>query len=155
MACRLGGFRSRKGFGAGSRVCDRFVGRGPVLNTFNLRLRSCKVSPIARAGQRMVRDEGRLEDRISVGALARAFPRSMMEVVVDAAGVRERRRRMLPAWLVVYCAIALFMDMGGGRVMRKLAGTLARASRRVGVSMPSEEALSNARSRLGSEPLRL
>lgn len=79
----------------------------------------------------------------------------MMEVVVDAAGVRERRRRMLPAWLVVYCAIALFMDMGGGRVMRKLAGTLARASRRVGVSMPSEEALSNARSRLGSEPLRL
>jgi hypothetical protein len=50
---------------------------------------------------------------------------------VDAAGVREQRRRMLPAWLVVYyvVALALFVDVGGGRVTRKLAGTLAWASR--------------------------
>ncbi|MGC8513831.1 MAG: transposase domain-containing protein, partial [Acidimicrobiales bacterium] len=112
---------------------------------------------MARPGQRMLRDEGRLEDRISVGVLARAFPRELVEEVVEEAGARERRRRMLPAWLVVYyaLALALFMDMGGGRVMRKLAGTLAWASRGVGVEMPSEEALSNARSRLGPVPLRL
>jgi hypothetical protein len=112
---------------------------------------------MARPGQRILRDEGRLEDRISVGVLAKAFPREVVEQVVDAAGAREKRRRMLPAWLVVYyvLALALFMDMGGGRVMRKLAGTLAWASRGVGVQMPSEEALSNARSRLGPEPLRL
>jgi len=112
---------------------------------------------MARSGQRMLRDEGRLEDRISVGVLAKSFPREVVEAVVDAAGAREQRRRMLPAWLVVYyvLALALFMDMGGGRVMRKLAGTLAWASRGVGVQMPSEEALSNARSRLGPEPLRL
>ncbi len=105
----------------------------------------------------MLRDEGRLEDRISVGVLAKAFPREVVEAVVDAAGAREQRRRMLPAWLVVYyvLGLALFMDMGGGRVMRKLAGTLAWAARGVGVQMPSEEALSNARGRLGPEPLRL
>lgn len=112
---------------------------------------------MARAGQRVLRDEGRLEDRISVGVLAKAFPRETVEAVVDAAGARERRRRVLPAWLVVYyvLALALFMDMGGARVMRKLAGTLAWAARGVSVSVPSEEALSKARTRLGAAPLRL
>ena len=42
------------------------------------------------------------------------------------------------------------MDMGGGRVMRKLAVTLSFASRGIVVRTPSEEALSNARSRLGA-----
>ena len=74
----------------------------------------------------MVRDEDGLEDRISVGLLARAFPRATVEAVIEASGKREQRVRMLPAWLVVYyvLALALFMDMGGGRVMRKLAWTL-------------------------------
>ncbi len=105
----------------------------------------------------MLRDEGRLEDRISVGALARAFPREAVEDAVGAAGAREQRNRMLPAWLTVYfvLGLALFMDMGAGRVMRKLAGTLAWAGRGVIVVIPSEEALSNARARLGSAPLRL
>src|SRR6516162_7797273 len=39
--------------------------------------------------------------------------------------------------------------------MRKLAGVLAWAERGVAVAVPSEEALSNARARLGAEPLRL
>ena len=64
---------------------------------------------------------------------------------------------MLPSWLVVYyvLALALFMDMGGGRVMRKLAGTLTWAARGITVVLPSEEALSRARARLGPLPLRL
>ena len=52
-------------------------------------------------------------------------------------------------------ALALFMDRGAARVMRKLAGVLAWAERGVTVKVPSEEALSNARTRLGAEPLRL
>lgn len=52
-------------------------------------------------------------------------------------------------------ALALFMDMGAGRVMGRLAGTLAWAVQGVEVRLPSEEALSNARARLGAEPLRL
>lgn len=105
----------------------------------------------------MLRDEVGLADRISVGVLAKAFPREAVEAVIEVAGARERRLRMLPAWLVVYyvLALALFMDMGGPRVMRKLAGTLAWASRGVAVAMPSEEALSRARARLGPTPLRL
>ena len=112
---------------------------------------------MARAGQQVLREAGRLEDRISVGVLARAFPRQAVEEAIDAAGAREQRTRMLPAWLTVYfvLALALFMDMGAGRVMRRLAGTLARAARGITVAVPSEEALSNARSRLGAGPLRL
>src|ERR1039458_7467551 len=112
---------------------------------------------MARAGQQVLRDDGRLEDRISVGVLARAFPREAVEEVIGAAGARELRNRMLPAWLTVYfvLALALFMDMGAGRVMRRLAGTLAWAAQGITVTIPSEEALSNARARLGAEPLRL
>jgi len=112
---------------------------------------------MGRAGQQVLRDEGGLEDRISVGLLARAFPRAKVEAVVETARAREKRTRMLPSWLVVYyvLALALFMDMGGGRVMRKLAGTLTWAARGITVVLPSEEALSRARSRLGPLPLRL
>jgi hypothetical protein len=112
---------------------------------------------VARAGQRAGAAEGGLEDRISVGVLARAFPREAVEEVIDAAGAREQRRRMLPAWLTLYftLALALFMGMGAARVMRKMAGVLAWAERGVTVAVPSEEALSNARARLGPAPLRL
>ena len=112
---------------------------------------------MARAGQQVVVDEGGLADRISVGALVKAFPRGCVEAVIDAAGVREKRVRMLPAWVVVYyvLTLALFMDLGGARVMRKLVGTLGWAARGVAVAIPSEEALSKARSRLGPVPLRL
>ena len=112
---------------------------------------------MGRAGQQVLRDEDGLADRISVGLLARAFPRATVEAVVEAAKAREKRTRMLPSWLVVYyvLALALFMDMGGGRVMRGLAGTLSWAARGATVVLPSEEALSRARSRLGPVPLRL
>ena len=112
---------------------------------------------MARAGQRVVLTEDRLEDRISVGVLAKAFPRALVEEVIAETGAKEQRNRILPAWLTLYyvLALALFMDMGGGRVMRKLAGTLSFASRGIVVHTPSEEALSNARSRLGPQPLKL
>jgi hypothetical protein len=110
-----------------------------------------------RAGQRARDEDGGLEDRISVGVLGQAFPRELVDEVIDAAGAREQRRRVLPAWLTLYftLALALFMDRGAARVMRKLAGVLAWAERGVTVTVPSEEALSNARSRLGPGPLRL
>jgi hypothetical protein len=112
---------------------------------------------VARAGQQARDGDGGLEDRISVGVLAKAFPRELVEEVIDAAGAREQRKRMLPAWLTLYfvLGLALFMDRGAARVMRKLAGVLAWAERGVAVAVPSEEALSNARARLGPGPLRL
>ena len=67
---------------------------------------------MGRAGQQVLRDEDGLGDRVSVGLLARAFPRATVEAVVQAANAREQRTRMLPAWLVVYyvLALALFMS---------------------------------------------
>lgn len=81
----------------------------------------------------------------------------MVEEVIDAAGAREQRNRMLPAWLTVYFSLALglFSDVGARRVMGKLAATLGWAAHGVTVAVPSDEALSNARTRLGAEPLRL
>jgi Insertion element 4 transposase N-terminal len=112
---------------------------------------------MGRPGQKVIRDEDALAERISLGLLARAFPRATVEAVVEAAKAREQRTRMLPSWLVVHyvLALALFMDMGGGRVMRKLAGTLSWAARGVTVVLPSEDALSRARARLGPVPMRL
>src|ERR1035437_8167014 len=112
---------------------------------------------MGRPGQKGLKAEEGRGDRVLVGLLARAFPRATVEAVVEAAGAREQRTRMLPSWLVVYyvLALALFMDMGGGRVMRKLAGTLSWATRGPAVVLPSEEALSRARARLGPVPLRL
>jgi hypothetical protein len=52
---------------------------------------------MARAGQQVLQQDGRLEDRISAGMLARAFPRQAVEEAIDAAGAREQRNRMLPA----------------------------------------------------------
>jgi hypothetical protein len=112
---------------------------------------------MGRAGQKVLKDEDGLQDRVSVGLLARAFPRATVEAVIEASGAREQRTRMLPSWLVVYYVLALasFMDMGGGRVMRKLAGALSWAARGPAVVLPSQEALSRARARLGPVPLRL
>ena len=91
---------------------------------------------MARAGQQARDGDGGLEDRISVGVLAKAFPRELVEEVIDAAGAREQRKRMLPAWLTLYfvLGLALFMDRGAARVMRKLAGVLAWAERGVAVA---------------------
>src|ERR1035437_9493953 len=112
---------------------------------------------MGRAGQKVLKDEDALGDRVSLGLLARAFPRATVEAVVQAAGARGQRTRMLPSWLVVYyvLALALFMDMGGGRVMRKLAGTLSWAARGPAVVLPSEEALSRAPGPAGAGPVRV
>lgn len=48
-------------------------------------------------GSRQRARDGGLEDRISVGVLARAFPREVVEEVIDAGGARGQRRRALSA----------------------------------------------------------
>ena len=55
--------------------------------------------------------------------LAKAFPRELVEEVWRRPG-RGSGGGGLPAWLTRYfaLALALFMDRGAGRVMRKLAG---------------------------------
>jgi hypothetical protein len=67
----------------------------------------------------------RLTDRISIGVLARAIPRDLVDDVLAETGRREKRRRRLPAHVVVYfvVAMAIFRD-SYEEVLRKLVNGL-------------------------------
>jgi len=87
--------------------------------------------------------------------LAKVFPPELVDRVVDEAGVREQRKRVLPARVVVYLLLAmvLFSGSGYGQVWDKLVRGLewARTFRvRVALGMqPSPAAITLARRRLG------
>jgi hypothetical protein len=54
----------------------------------------------------------RLTDRIGLGVLTRLIPRDLVDEVLADTGKTERRRRLLPARVVVYFVLAmtLFFD---------------------------------------------
>ena len=83
---------------------------------------------VAHDGSAGVSPEGWLPDRVSVGALTRTFPPELVDRVVAATETRELRRRLLPARLVVYFVLALWLfrgpNCGYGRVMVKLVDAL-------------------------------
>ncbi|WP_433267707.1 IS4 family transposase [Actinosynnema sp. CS-041913] len=100
----------------------------------------------------------RLVDRISLGVLAEVVPRDVIEDVLVETGKREQRTRLLPAHVMVrFCqAMCLFPEDDYEEVMRKLVGSLkSMASWRDDWHVPSTSAITQARQRLGSEPLRL
>nr|CEL13373.1 Mobile element protein [Kibdelosporangium sp. MJ126-NF4] len=100
----------------------------------------------------------RLTDRISLGVLAEVFPRDVIEDVLTETGCREQRTRLLPAHVVVrFCqAMCLFFDDDYEEVMRKLVGSLkSMGSWQGSWKVPSTSAITQARQRLGAEPLRL
>jgi hypothetical protein len=100
---------------------------------------------------------GRLTDDVSIGLLATVFPEEAVAAAVDEAGAREERTRSLPAKLMMYLAMALWLEPGKGYV-RTLRGLLEglRWSRGGwdGYRVPSDGAISLARYRLGEAPLR-
>ena len=64
---------------------------------------------VAHDGSAGLSPEGWLPDRVSVGALTRAFPPELVDRVVATTDTREQRRRLLPARLVVYFVLALWL----------------------------------------------
>ena len=97
-------------------------------------------------------------DRISLGVLADAVPRDVIEDCLDETGRREQRTRLLPAHVVVrFClAMCLYFDDDYEEVMRKLVGSLkSMRSWRDNWRVPTTSAITQARQRLGREPLRL
>jgi hypothetical protein len=99
-----------------------------------------------------------LPDRISIGVLARTFTDELIDEVIEQAGVRERRYRLLPARLVVLFTLAcwLFTRLGYEGVMGKLAGAhVIDDADRAGWRVPTTVAITRARVRLGAAPLRL
>jgi hypothetical protein len=101
-------------------------------------------------------DDQRLSDHVALGALTRTFPPDLVDAVIESTGKVERRNRLLPARLVVYyvLALSLFSQSGYEEVMRSLVEGLAwqeEWQRRW--TVPSQPALTQARARLGPEPL--
>ena len=109
-----------------------------------------------RAGQLRVEPGRRLSDRVALGVLTATFPRQLVDEVIEATGRREQRNRLLPAHLTLYYVLAmtLFSSSGYEEVMRSLTEGLAWASDgREQYELPSQVAISKARTRLGPEPL--
>lgn len=111
-----------------------------------------------RAGQLKPPTDSRLSDHISIGVLTRVFPPELVDGVVAEAERAERRHRLLPARVVVYCvlALALFSDCSYEEVMRQLVEGLAWESGwRQSWEVPRKGSIFKARQRLGREPLEL
>jgi hypothetical protein len=98
-----------------------------------------------------------LTDRISLGVIADLVPRDLIEEVLNETGRREKRSRLLPAHVTVrFCqAMCLFFDDDYEEVMHKLVGSLRYMdSWSDSWHVPSTSAISQARQRLGVEPVR-
>ena len=117
---------------------------------------------MARVGQKKSSPRSgsavQLVDRISLGVLADLISRDFIEDCLDETGKREQRTRLLPAHVMVrFClAMCLFSDDDYEEVMRKLVGSLkSMRSWSDNWRVPTTSAITQARQRLGSEPLRL
>ena len=99
----------------------------------------------------------RISDFISFGVLAKAFPASSVIAVLAKTGRASQRERDLPAHVVVYyvMALALFMRSSYGEVLRCLLEGIQWLRDPGGkVRMVGKSGISQARTRLGAEPLR-
>jgi Insertion element 4 transposase N-terminal/Transposase DDE domain len=100
----------------------------------------------------------RFVEHISLGVLMSVLDRDLIDEVLLETGRREQRVRLLPARVVVYYVIALGLFFGDAyeEVMRKLVGGL-RYMRAWSDNwkVPTTSALSQARARLGEEPLQI
>ena len=123
-------------------------------NGVKLGLQRCKIIRVARPGQQVVAGD-RLADRIGIGVLAAVFTPELVDRVVEQAGVREQRKRTLPARVVVYYLLAMvvFFNSSYPEVWNKLVAGLDWAKRfrvRLELGMqPSAAAVTYARQRLG------
>jgi hypothetical protein len=100
---------------------------------------------------------GRLSDYLSLGVVARIYPRGLVDQVLLETRSTEKRQRLLPARLVVYYVIALALFFGEAyeEVMRKMVGGLRLVSAwERAWKVPTASALCQARQRLGEEPMR-
>lgn len=99
----------------------------------------------------------RVTDFVSLGVLADRLPLDKVHEVLQQTGRQSQRQRQLPAHVVVYyvVALALYMEVSYEEVLRCLLeglewlGLPVQRLRRTGRS-----AISQARARVGAEPLR-
>lgn len=94
---------------------------------------------------------------ISAGVLASVCPRSLIEEVLHQTGRVSRRNRLLPAPAVVYyvMALALWREAPLEEVLRVVCEGLHWLSPKHPPVQASKSAISQARTRLGAEAMRL
>jgi len=97
-----------------------------------------------------------LSDHVALGVLTRTFSPELVDAVVRDTGREQQRHRLLPSRLVTYYVLAmtLFSSSGYEEVMRNLVEGLSWESGWAqSWTVPSQPAISQARARLGVEPL--
>jgi len=99
----------------------------------------------------------RITDYVSLGVLAKVFPVQKVKSVLAGTGKASIRQRDLPAHVVVYyvIALALYMQSSYREVLRcLLEGIQWLLNPAVRVKVTGKSGISQARTRLGVEPLR-
>jgi hypothetical protein len=98
----------------------------------------------------------RLSDHISLGVIAGTFPPDLVRQILADTGKASERERDLPAHVMVYYAIALALHMTSGtrEVLRCLLEGLRWLWGAEAVRVAGKSGISQARARLGAEPLR-
>jgi hypothetical protein len=99
----------------------------------------------------------RITDYISLGVIAKYFPLEKVRGVLEKTGRASVRERDLPAQVVVYyiIALALYMRSSYREVLRcLLEGVQWLLDPSAAVKVAGKSGISQARSRLGAEPLK-
>src|SRR6202790_2505908 len=99
----------------------------------------------------------RITDYISLGVIAKTFPVSKIHAILAATGKTSVRERDLPAHVVVYyvIALALYMRSSYREVLRcLLEGVQWLLDPSARVKVAGKSGISQARSRLGVEPVK-
>ena len=99
----------------------------------------------------------RITDYISLGVITKTFPLKRVRCVLAATGKASQRERDLPAHVVVYYAIALglYLHSSYREVLRcLLEGVQWLLDPAVALKVAGNSGISQARTRLGWEPLR-
>ena len=98
----------------------------------------------------------RITDYISLGVIAKFFPRQKVDAMLEQTGRASIRERDLPAHVVVYyvIALALYMRSSYREVLRcLLEGVQWLALPSAPVKVAGNSGISQARTRLGAEPM--
>jgi Insertion element 4 transposase N-terminal/Transposase DDE domain len=99
----------------------------------------------------------RITDYISLGVVAKTFPISRVRAILEETGKASIRERDLPAHVMMYYVIAqaLYMQSSGREVLNcMLEGFKWLGDAGISIKVAGKSAISQARARLGSEPVR-
>jgi len=100
----------------------------------------------------------RITDHISLGVIAKYFPREKINKVLADTGKAGKRQRDLPGHVVVYyvIALALYMQVSYREVLRcLLEGIRWLQGPNADIKVTGKSGISQARTRVGSDPLQL